>query len=77
MATAMTPRGRICVLIALFATAIWLPGVASAQDDFEATLKDGLRQVRAGNYEEGIRKLRQALAMDPTSDQVIAALGRA
>lgn len=78
MATARKPLGRVCVLIALVATAFCLQTSADAQgDEFEAVLKDGLRQVRAGNYEEGIRKLRQALAMDPTSDQVIAALGRA
>ncbi|MFQ5844678.1 MAG: HEAT repeat domain-containing protein [Planctomycetota bacterium] len=74
MATSRRPLG---LLIAL-ATAILISGPAAAQgDEFEALLKDGLRQVRAGNYEEGIRKLRSALSMDPTSDQVIAALGRA
>jgi len=79
MATGGTPLARVIVLllaVALPATSILLDSPAFAQGAGEL-LKTGLEQVRAGKYKEGIATLRRALAADPSSEEVSAALGRA
>jgi len=79
MATGGTPLARVIVLLALVAipaTSILIDTPAAAQDAKDL-LTTGLEQVRAGKYKEGIATLRQALAADPSSDEVMAALNRA
>jgi len=81
MATGGTPLARVIVLLALVAfpaASILIDTPAAAQEgDAGSLLKVGLEQVRAGKYKEGIDSLRKALAADPSSDEVMAALGRA
>ena len=81
MATGGTPLARVIVLlvmVAIPATSILIDTPAAAQEgDAGSLLKSGLEQVRAGKYKEGIATLRKALAADPSSDEVMAALGRA
>ncbi|MEM8883551.1 MAG: HEAT repeat domain-containing protein [Planctomycetota bacterium] len=79
MATGGIPLARVIVLLALVAmpaTSIMIDSTAAAQDAGDL-LKTGLEQVRAGKYKEGIATLRQALAADPSSEEVMQALGRA
>jgi len=81
MATGGTPLARVLVILAMLAAPaaiLTLDGVAIAQDGgADALLKDGLEKLRAGQYNEAITVLRQALAAEPSSEQVQAALGRA
>lgn len=78
MATGGFPLARVFLLLAMFALpATWLTldNAAYAQDD-GSLLKDGLAKLRAGEYKEGISLLRQALAANPSSEEIIAALTR-
>jgi len=80
MATGGTPLARgivLLTLVAFFATSNVADSTAWAQEDAGTLLKAGLEQVRAGRYKEGYATLRKALAADPSSDEVMAALGRA
>jgi|GEM_PF-1869476 len=80
MATGGTPLARVIVLllaVAVPATSIVLGGPVWAQEDAGSLLKNGLQQVRAGKYKEGISTLRKALAADPSNEEVMQALGRA
>ncbi|MHC4341983.1 MAG: HEAT repeat domain-containing protein [Planctomycetota bacterium] len=81
MATGGNPLARafvMLVLIAVPAAVFTLDQTAVAQES-EATglLKKGLAELRAGKYEQGVATLRQALAADPSNEEVMAALGRA
>ena len=81
MATGGTPLARVIVLLVLFAIpvlSISIDNTAWAQDSEAAKLlNDGLSQLRAGKSAEAVKTLRQALAADPTNDEVLNALGRA
>jgi HEAT repeat protein len=79
MATGGIPMARvfvILVLVAVPAALITIDHPASAQ---EATslLKKGLEELRAGKHSEAMATLRQALAADPSNEEVMNALGRA
>jgi HEAT repeat protein/CheY-like chemotaxis protein len=68
----------LLALVAIPATSILIDTPAAAQEgNAGSLLKTGLEQVRAGKYKEGIATLRKALAADPSSDEVMDALGRA
>jgi HEAT repeat protein len=81
MATGGTPLARVIVLLVLFAIpvlSISTDSTAWAQDSEAAKLlNDGLSQLRAGNSEAAVKTLRQALAADPSNEEVLGALGRA
>jgi CheY-like chemotaxis protein len=79
MATGGIPLARVLLLVALAIPASYIThcSTAVAQDDAQSLLKEGLQQVRAGNTQEGIATLRKALAANPASAEVLAALGRA
>lgn len=79
MATGGNPLARVFLLAAVLtlpATFITLSTPAHAQDA-GSLLTDGLKALRAGNTKEGISLLRQALVANPSSEEIIAALGRA
>ena len=81
MATGGTPLARVIVLLVLFAipvSSISTDSTAWAQDsEAGKLLNDGLSQLRAGDSETAVKTLRQALAADPTDEEILAALGRA
>ena len=79
MATGGIPMARMLVILVLFAVPVVLVTVdqAATAQDASGLLDTGLKQLRAGNYSEGIATLRKALAADPSNEEVMNALGRA
>ncbi|MHC4548898.1 MAG: HEAT repeat domain-containing protein [Planctomycetota bacterium] len=81
MATGGTPLARvflILVLIAVPAALITFDGTAAAQEsEAVSKLTEGLKMLRAGQIKEAIQVLREALALEPSNKEAMAALGQA
>jgi len=79
--TPLTRMFLILVLVAVPAALITIDHPAQAQESQAATLlKKGLAQLRAGDpdsVQAAIKTLRRALAANPSSEEAMAALGRA
>ena len=84
MATGGTPLARVFLILVAFAvpaTVLTFDSVAVAQDsEAAAKLKEGLQLLRAGDADsvkKAIGVLREALALNPSSEDAMSALGQA